>query len=61
MVLEEDTWTRLRLTDLEEKVLTYCDGNRSVSVIADAIDASRTSEVLRAMRRFFERGAVELR
>jgi MoaA/NifB/PqqE/SkfB family radical SAM enzyme len=60
MVLEDDTWARLRTTDLEERVLAHCDGTRDVRAIADAVDPSRANDVARAIRRFFERGALEL-
>ncbi len=56
MVLEDDSWTHVRVTELEARLLARCDGNHTVRAIAGALGPD--TEVLRAVRRFFDRGAL---
>jgi len=60
MIRDGDAWTRVRATDLEERVLASCDGRRIVGAIIESLEPDRGAEIIRAVRRFFERGALVL-
>jgi len=43
MLKEDDTWTRLHLTAIEEQVLAACNGSQTVAEVAASLTTSRTS------------------